>query len=62
MTKTERLQAIWDSEPLFWHADIKYRKNKGWFVEYVESRHFNDTGDFIGRKYRDAKAYLRRIV
>lgn len=62
MTKTERLQAIWDSAPDFWEASIEYRKNKGWFVDFIESRHFNDQPEFIGRRYREAKAYLLKLV
>ena len=63
MTKTERLQTIYDSDAALVDTGyIEYRHNKGWFITFTEARHFNDDGEFLARRYREAKAVLRRIV
>lgn len=60
LSKTEQLQALWDSRKTSynWDFQVKWRGTAGWWGMLEEARHFGDEGEFLGMTFEEAKKTL----
>lgn len=59
MTKGDRLQELIDRYKAKVDPELcaDYRPFKGWYL-IGQPRHFGDEGDYMGRNYQEARAFL----
>lgn len=62
MTRREYLQKLWNGTPLLIEVEIRFVPARGWKVVPMEARYFDDTGDYIGRDWREAERYIRKLA
>lgn len=61
-TKTEHLQTLWDSIPYLMEATIEFKGIAGWWVTPEQQRWWGDNGDYAGRNFQEAEAYIRSLA
>ena len=64
MTKTEKLQKIWDDnkESCHYNFQIIWRGFGGWWAIPDEIRWWGDEGEFLGRSFVEAEVTLRSLL